>query len=134
MIPFPFLVGLASAVLGGDDIPLALATRATVWVRAGDGSVGTGWVADGERHWVVTARHVVGDRDRADVFFMDTAGGFHTERAGYLHAQAELRKRGLVATGRLVASNDAADLALLALEQFPPGVPALSLSSRPPGP
>jgi serine protease Do len=134
MVPFPILVALAAAVLGSDDIPLAVATRATVWVRAGDRSVGTGWVADAERRWIVTARHVLGDRDRADVFFADTTGGLHTERPEYLRAQAELRKRGLVATGRLLVSNDAADLVVLVLDQIPPGVPALSLASRPPRP
>ena len=29
--------------------------RATVWVRAGDRSTGTGWVVDADRRWVVTA-------------------------------------------------------------------------------
>ena len=123
----PVVPVLLMSLLVGDPPPAHV--RATVWIRAGDRSVGTAWVIDAGRRWVVTARHVVGDRDAADVHFLDTVH-YHAlaERAHYVADRADLRKRGLIATGRVIARRDEADLALLVLDRMPAGVSALRLS------
>jgi S1-C subfamily serine protease/Flp pilus assembly protein TadD len=123
----PVLAVLVLLLLAG-DLP-SNHVRATVWIRAGDRSVGTGWIVDADRRWVVTARHVIGDRDSVDVHFLDTV--FHhslPDRAHYIADRADLYRRGLVATGRVLARRDQADLALLVLDRMPTGVPALRLS------
>jgi S1-C subfamily serine protease/tetratricopeptide (TPR) repeat protein len=105
--------------------------RATVWIRAGDRSVGTGWVIDLERRLIVTARHVMADREQAEIFFQDNRDGRPIlDRDQYLSERADLRKRGRLATGKLLAKNDNADLAILQAERLPADVPALSLSKR----
>ncbi|HEX3146969.1 MAG TPA: tetratricopeptide repeat-containing serine protease family protein [Gemmataceae bacterium] len=107
--------------------------RATVWIRAGDNSVGTGWVVNAERRWMVTARHVIGDRSAVDVYFPDFQFPFlRNDRLHYLANRADLKKRGLIATGRVLFHRDAHDLTLLELDQIPAGVPALRLAECPP--
>jgi S1-C subfamily serine protease/tetratricopeptide (TPR) repeat protein len=106
---------------------------ATVWIRAGDRGVGTGWVVDAERRWVVTARHVVGDRESVDVFFLDRfLRHSNTDRQHYVADRADLQKRGLIATGRVLARRDQADLVLLVLDRMPAGTPSLPLATNSP--
>jgi S1-C subfamily serine protease/Tfp pilus assembly protein PilF len=108
------------------------AVRGTVWIRAGDKAVGTGWVVDGERRWVVTARHVLADREQAEVFFPEYRDGrLIADREHYLSNRADLQKRKQLATGKLLLKDDSADLALLALDHLPANTPALSLSLLP---
>jgi S1-C subfamily serine protease len=105
-------------------------TRATVWIRAGDKAVGTGWVIDSERRWIVTARHVLADRETVEVFFQDREGKPIADRDYYLSERADLRKRDRLTTAKLVAKNDNADLALLCAERLPADVPQLSLATQ----
>jgi S1-C subfamily serine protease len=124
MFVLPAFLGL---LLAGDAPSRHV--RATVWIRAGDRTVGTGWVVDADRGWVVTARHVVGDRDSVEVHFPHTIfNRLWADRRHYVTDRTALRKRGLIVTGRVLARGDEADLALLVLDHIPPGVPALRLS------
>src|SRR5262245_6181879 len=132
MPPVVVLLAFLSSAL--DEWQLARAIRATVWVRAGDRAVGTGWVVAVDRRWAVTARHVLGNVDRADVFFPDVEYGLRPDRAHYIENHGTLRERGLVAGARLVKSNEMADLALLAVDRIPPGTPAMTLATQCPGP
>ena len=110
----------------------SIAARATIWIRAGDRAVGAGWVVDVERRWIVTARHVVADRQTVEVFFQDRRGGRAiTNRDHYLSNRADLKKDGLLATGKLLAKSDMDDLALLAVDRLPKTVPALALAAQP---
>ena len=111
--------------------PAPAHVRATVWVRAADKASGTGWVVDTERRWMVTASHVVGDRDSVDVHFLDRLLNRPiANRRHYVVNRAELQRRGLTATGRVIARGDNADLVLLALDRIPAGTPALTLASE----
>jgi S1-C subfamily serine protease/Flp pilus assembly protein TadD len=101
------------------------AEQATVWIRAGDRATGTGWVVDVERRWILTARHVVGDRTTVEVFFHDSAS---SERLHYLTDRTELQKRGRLVTARVLAKRDVADLALLEVESLPKDVGKLPLA------
>lgn len=100
----------------------------TVWLRSEQHGFGTGWVVDAERRWLVTARHVVGDRPTVEAYFPD---GSHILRRHYLEQQQDLRTRGRIVTGKVIARRDHADLALIELEQLPKGTPALRLAKGP---
>jgi S1-C subfamily serine protease len=105
--------------------------RATVWIRAGDRANGTGWVVDVSRRWAITARHVVADRDSVEVYFLDQQfAGPVTDRRHYIADRADLQRRGLAATGRVIRRSDDADVALLELDRLPPDVPELPLAAE----
>ncbi len=105
--------------------------RATVWIRAGGKAVGTGWVVDKDRGWIVTARHVLADQEQAEIFFQDRHDGRPiANRNHYLSERADLRKRGRLVIGKVVAKNDNADVAVLQVVRVPKDTPSLSLSRR----
>lgn len=131
MTPLIALLSLLGSGLPAAGPADAVAVRGTVWVRAGDMAVGTGWVVDVGRKWVVTARHVLADRESVEVFFRD---GTDTDRRHYIADRADLAKRGRTAVGRVVLKWDTADLALLALDRLPDDVPALPLARTDPRP
>lgn len=118
------------ALVPAADSP-SVHARATVWIRAGDRATGTGWVVDARRRLVVTARHVVADRESVDVCFLDhPLGHAITDRRHYVADFADLRRRGLAATGRVILRHENADLALLVLARLPAGTPALPLAEK----
>ncbi len=102
------------------------------WVRAENDSAGTGFLVDEQRRWLITCRHVVGDRDTVDVFFpwLD-AGELVTDKVRYLGNRPRLRELGLLVRGKVRKKSDAADLALIELEAFPAGIKAIPLATRP---
>jgi S1-C subfamily serine protease len=109
------------------------ARAATVWIRAGDRAVGTGWVVDVERRWLVTARHVLADREKVEVFFQDQRDGQPIlDRKHYLSERAELQKRVRLAIGKVIAKDETSDIAVLEVEALPNDARALPLSSRTP--
>lgn len=126
-----FLFALLVQLVQGDPA-LIPAVRGTVWLRAGDKAVGTGWIVDDKNRWVITARHVVADREKIDVFFVDRSEGRTIlNRDHYLQNHAELRKRGRVATGTVIHKHEAADLALIQLDEMPADAIAMTLSTTP---
>ena len=105
------------------------------WVRSADGSKGTGWLLDRSRRLLVTACHVIGDADTADVVFPVTRDGrVLAERAVYLAEMPALRTAGRVVRGRVVRRDIATDLALLHLDSIPTDVAALPLAATSPSP
>ncbi|WP_020468481.1 tetratricopeptide repeat-containing S1 family peptidase [Zavarzinella formosa] len=98
--------------------------ESTVWIRAGDRSTGTGFVVDAERRWVLTARHVVGDQEKVEVFFRDPAFSDH-HRDEYLKSRTEQRKAGRCVSGTVIAKQDVADLALIKLDSLPKDAPVI---------
>lgn len=131
MLPISFVLSLLPSGPIAEAIE-SIPTRATVWIRAGDRAVGTGWVIDLEKRWIVTARHVLADRETVEVFFQDRRhASAVVHRDHYLSQRDELRKRGRLVTGKVVAKNDNADLALLTVDFIPADVPRLKLSCKP---
>jgi S1-C subfamily serine protease len=104
--------------------------RATVWIRVGETANGTGWMVDVKHRWAVTAGHVVGDRDTAEVYFLDS----DRTREHYLADHNDMKRRGLVAAARVIARRRNSDLALLEVDHVPPGIPALPLAAVAPRP
>jgi len=126
-----FLLSILVQFAQGDPA-LAPAVRGTVWLRAGDRAVGTGWIVDVKNRWVITARHVVADREKIDAFFVDRDKGKSIlNRDHYIQNHAELRKRGRFTNGTVIHKNDSADLALIRLDEMPADSVALPLSSIP---
>jgi S1-C subfamily serine protease len=103
-----------------------------VWVRAENDGAGAGFVVDAKRKWILTCRHVVGDRDRADVFFAwHRDGKLVTDKSQYLGNRNLLRERGLLVTGKVLKKSDDADLAILELDSLPDTARELKLASAP---
>jgi S1-C subfamily serine protease len=124
-MPLAFLLGLFVPVTSGPDP----AVSATVWVRVGDRTTGTGWVADRERRWIVTARHVLGDQKAADICFHSAYFGLPiTDRDSWLKRRTALKAGGRVASARVVATAETADLVLLQADHIPPDIPALAVA------
>lgn len=127
-MPLALLLGLFAPVTSGPDP----AVSATVWIRVGDRTTGTGWIADRARRWVVTARHVLGGQTAADVHFHTAYAGLPvTARDVWLKHQAALRAGGRIASARVVAVAAAADLVLLQADHIPADIPALSVGRDP---
>lgn len=105
------------------------------WVHAGAEGVGTGWVVDREKRWLVTCRHVVGERKKVEVFFPAVRNStLRTDKSDYLGDRAALRAAGLLVAGTVTRTDDATDLALVTLDAIPPSVTGLSLARDVPSP
>ena len=121
-----------ATVLPADDLPTTLA-NATGWVRCGDRTSGTGWLVDRERRWLITARHVLADRETCEVFFPVFVDGQRMQqRDYYLSRQKELSTAGLLVKGKVVAQRAGDDLVLVELESVPKSATILKLSSHSP--
>ena len=92
---------------------------------------GTGWVADVKRRLVVTNFHVVRGKEAVLAFFPAFADG-KLVSARKLYLQQALR--GGAIRGKVLAAEEQPDLALIQLEQMPPGAAALPLAGRSPAP
>ncbi|HEX4609566.1 MAG TPA: serine protease, partial [Urbifossiella sp.] len=113
---------LLAALVQPAPVPLG----ACAWVRAESDTAGAGFVVDAGKRWLVTCRHVVADHKAVDVFFPWVEGGaLVTDRTAYLRDRQRLRDRGLLVTGTVVRTADAADLALVELPSLPAGTPAV---------
>jgi len=87
-------------------------------------SLGTCWLADRDRRLAVTCQHVVGDAQEVLVYFPCCVNGETvTEACHYLRKVAAVN-------GRVIATDELCDLAVIRLESVPSGVEALSLASR----
>lgn len=131
MSPFTLiLLTVATAAAGAAPIPPGIA-----WVRAENDQAGAGFVVDVDRRRLVTCRHLVADRRTVDVFFpWVERGRLVTDRAAYLRNRAYLQERGLMVTGTVRRTSDAADLALVELASLPAGTAALVLARQLPVP
>jgi len=104
------------------------ALGSTGWVivpsDAKSSSLGTCWVVDRGRRLAITCRHIVGKAREALVYFpCSVKGEVMAESRHYLHNVAAI-------PARIIASDEAKDLALLQLEAVPDGVKALPLAPR----
>jgi S1-C subfamily serine protease len=112
--------------------PVTAALPAVAYVRADPDGVGTGFVIDREKRWLVTCRHLVGDRKSAEVFFpWVRKGELETNREAYLSHRDDLRKLCLLVKAKVLRTSDEWDLALLELDSLPPGTPHLPLADSP---
>jgi S1-C subfamily serine protease len=109
------------------------ALKSTVWIQSERGSslaTGSGSLIDRRRCLVLTNYHVVGNIDRASVYFPAYRDGKDViaERAYYRqHRERAIR-------GRVVARDPQADLAIIQLDRVPDGAQALVLAPRSPAP
>ncbi|MCU0703832.1 MAG: serine protease [Fimbriiglobus sp.] len=109
--------------------PVSVSLPAVAYLRADPEGIGTGVVIDCEKRWLVTCRHVVGDRKSAEVFFPQFRDGQPvTDRDEYLSHRDRLRRSGLLVKGRVLRTSDELDLALLELDTLPPGIPAVPVA------
>lgn len=108
--------------------------RATALVVTPDG-IGTAWVLDREKRWLVTNHHVVVDgkgkvhNQVLIVFPVHDNGRLVTERAFY---QRNLQQLGIVCT--VVDADPRRDLAILQLRSLPAGATELKLAASSPSP
>lgn len=137
MIRIPFVAAIALFQFGPAAWAQDAGVRAyqntlksTVWVHSNRGSAlatGSGALIDRPRQLVVTNYHVVGDVDRATVFFPAFRDGRPVAEKSYYNQRA----RELGIRGRVVARDKRADLALIQIERVPNGAQALSLAPAP---
>ena len=123
----PFLASLLHA----ENAPAVYSKllHSTAWVRTTTQGVGTGWVVDEKRRWLITNLHVVGDQDRVEAFFVDERDGQPiAERQYYLESQKRLHEEGRAVRGKVIARREKSDLALIELEKLPRGIVALPLA------
>ncbi len=111
-----------------------LAIRSVAYVRADPDGVGTGFVVAGDPPRLVTCRHVLGDRKTADIFFprFDKNGVVLADRSDTLADRDALKASGHLVVGKVIATSDELDLAVLELPSIPNGVNGLSLAAFPP--
>ena len=120
-----FAILLAVAV--GTPDPVA----GCVWIRAENDSSGSGFVVDAKKRWIVTCRHVVGDRDRVDVYFPWMRDGrLVVEKSSYLANRDSLRETNRLVSAKVIRKSDEADLALLEADAIPESVTPLSLAAQ----
>jgi S1-C subfamily serine protease len=108
--------------------------RSTAWIVSpvdkGDASIGTGFVADAHRKWVVTNYHVVEERKKALVFFPQFRGDRVIAEPNHYTANAE--KNGT--PGQVIAVDKKRDLAIVEVKSLPSGIFDLTLAPRSPRP
>jgi len=133
----PILLTLVPVVLHAEGSPQIhdRLLQATAWVRTTTQGVGTGWVVDAKRRWLVTNLHIVGDQERVEAFFVVREDGKPiTERRYYLENQKRLHEEGLAVRGKTILRHENSDLALVELEKLPEGVTDLPLATTPAAP
>jgi hypothetical protein len=104
--------------------------KSTAWVQSNRGSslaTGTGSLIDRRRQLILTNYHVVGDIDRATVFFPAYRDGRPVAEKSYYTQRA----RELGIRGKVVARDKRADIALIQIERVPDFAQALSLAPAP---
>jgi S1-C subfamily serine protease len=100
-----------------------------VWVHSdmGNGltSFGSGVLVDAQRRWVLTNYHVVRDRTNARVFFPSWQNGeVVSEKSFYMNNAFQLS-----IPGRVVATRQECDLAVIELERLPAEAQVVSMAS-----
>jgi S1-C subfamily serine protease len=126
-MPVAFVLAILIAV----PTPVSSLVPSCAWVRAENDAAGTGFIVDVEKKLLITCRHIVGDRAKVDVIFPWFHNGeLVTDRKQYLANRVPLRERGLLVTGTVLRKSDELDLALVELPSLPPGVTAVTLSTR----
>ena len=109
------------------------ALPSVVYLRADPDGVGTGWVVDAGKKFILTCRHVVGERTTLEVFFPAFRdASLLADSADYLGKRAERRTDGTLVTGKVLRTSDALDLALVEVPPLPAGTRGLPIAARRP--
>ncbi|HLW64945.1 MAG TPA: serine protease [Gemmataceae bacterium] len=123
------LNGLSTASISAQEAPFEKVLSSTVWVEYVQGTqtkIGTGSLIDREQRLVVTCQHVMHDQKQANIYFpMWNKFGLMVNGLDYLRS-----KNGI--TGRVVATDDDRDLAILQLDRLPANVQALDMADKAP--
>ncbi|MFN4259818.1 MAG: serine protease [Gemmataceae bacterium] len=108
---------------------VALIQTATASTRA------TGWLVDRQRKWLLTCKHVVGPNATIEATFpVRRQGQVIVAYDYYKDHRTTLRERGHTVTGRVIATDERRNLALIELESVPPDVVPLPLAQTSPVP
>jgi S1-C subfamily serine protease len=123
------LAGISIAEARAQEAPFAKVLPSTVWVEYAQGSqthIGTGSVIDRDQRLVVTCLHVMHDQKQTTVYFpMWSKFGLMVNGLDYLRS-----KNGI--TGRVVATDEDRDIAILQLDRLPANVQALEMADKAP--
>ena len=126
MIPYSLITAV---LIAWPAQPYAVALNSCAWVRAEPDGIGTGCIIDIQKRWLITCRHVVGERKTVDVFFpWHRDGQLVTNRLEYLANREVLSKAGLLIVGKVLKTSDETDLALIELPSVPPRTRAIPLA------
>lgn len=121
------LVMLPRLILAA-ELPLA----ACAWVRAENDTAGSGFLVDVDNRLLVTCRHVVGERQKVDVFFpWYQHGQLRSERRDYLRNRDWLRAQKLLVTGTVQTVVEELDVAVLKLDSLPTQARAIAWAAGP---
>ena len=116
---------LASLILAHSSYP------SVVYLRADPDGVGTGWVVDAEKRWILTCRHVVGEQTKLEVFFPTFRDGrLLVDSSDYLSRRTKFRESGHLVTGKVLCTSDELDLALIEVPSLPAGTMTLKLADN----
>jgi S1-C subfamily serine protease len=142
LLPLPLLLAAALAAVPPTAPPAAAppprdvyrhAVAALAWAQAEDQGKGTAWVLDRRRRLLVTAYHVVGENQTAELIFPVRRDGLLVaDRAFYLEHLPRLRREGVAVRGRVLRREPDRDLALLEAPSLPEGTGELRLASAGP--
>ena len=127
----PFLV--AAVLIAVAEPPQRSESRVAAnvaWVRAGPEGIGTGWIIDADRGWLITCRHLVGEQSEVELFFPESnSANGSRNRADYLSRRQTLDRLGYRIHGKVIRTSDDLDLALVAMDRLPPGATGLFLAA-----
>jgi S1-C subfamily serine protease len=117
---------IGSAQANAEVQERVLRSTGYILVPKGENQVGIGscWVVDQERRWVITNSHVVGDADKAVVFFPQFREGQPIRNSAHYVNGIKPSK------GQVIGKDPKRDLALVELSFLPEGVQALPIADR----
>jgi len=107
--------------------------KSTVWIHSQRGSslaTGSGSLIDRRRRLILTNYHVVGNIDRATVYFP----AYRSDKEVIAEREYYRQHRERAIRGSVMARDPQADLAVIQLDRVPEGAQALVLASRSPAP
>lgn len=145
------LVAAAAASLAQEkkESVVMRSIRNCAYIETPDGASGTGWVYDAERRILITNQHVVASdlvdharpgfrrervaqvHDTVTVIFpaFRDDGSLITEKSHYVKNRDKLAAAGLLVRGVVIDADEARDLAVIQVDQLPPGVKAFPLAA-----
>ena len=111
-----------AGLLSADEKVYAKTVKSTVWIVARK-STGSGILIDKKNRLVVTNEHVVGEEKTVTIFFPHDANGrYAAQRKHYMD-----RIKTLGIKGKILATDEQRDVAIVQLERLPKDVEAIAI-------
>jgi tetratricopeptide (TPR) repeat protein len=124
MVAWVFVLPTLAETRGQSNDWHSLAVPGCVWVRAEGEGIGTGWIVDVGRGWILTCHHVVGDAAKVTVSFAQESRGTRWSERETIDDMG----RSVRITGRIRRRDVRRDLALIEVANLPPSAKALPLA------